>query len=170
MDLRPPSAVSESAIRSCRGSDSLPFLLAYDDAPRQRARRLGVQEFLKLINIKLAITKDLVEETRPDYLAMVHWNHRSPAVFVAKKMVASSNSSNPKARLFQNLDQVGTSDPWRSAHAATVIRWIPMNSRDFSGVPSTSRHNSIASWIRWITSSSDRACVWHPGSCGTEAT
>ena len=31
------------------------------------------------------------------------------------------------------------------------------------------RHNSIASRMRSVTSSRDRACVWHPGNCGTEA-
>lgn len=55
------------------------------------------------------------------------------------------------------------------AHAAMVTRWIPMNSSSCSGAPSNSRHNAIASRIRSVTSSSERACVCQAGIWGTEA-
>jgi hypothetical protein len=47
---------------------------------------------------------------------------------------------------------------------------MPTNSKSCPGTPSTSRHSSIASRTRSMTSSRDCACVWHAGICGTEAT
>jgi hypothetical protein len=116
-------------------------------------------QFLKVVPFDSTVAKDLVQQPRPDCLAGVDRHHSSPSAFVAEEVVASLDPYDNEARLCQRGYQIRTGQPQRSTHAAIVIRWMPMNSRLCLGVPSASRHNSIASRIRCVTSSRDRACV-----------
>jgi hypothetical protein len=103
-------------------------------------------------------------------LARVNRQNRAPAILVTQKVMAAFNAKNAKAYAFECGDEAVAGDAGIPAHAAMVTRWMPMNSKSCAGAPSTSRHNSIASRTRSITSSRDCACVWHTGICGTEAT
>jgi len=78
---------------------------------------------------------------------------------MAKEVMAAFDAKNAKASLLEGGNEVSAGDAWRPAHAAMVTRWMPTNSKSCSGEPSTSRHSSMASRMRWVTSSRDRACV-----------
>jgi hypothetical protein len=54
--------------------------------------------------------------------ARVYRDDGTPAIFVAKKVMATPDASNLKAALRQGGDQFGAGDPWASAHAAMVTR------------------------------------------------
>ena len=122
-----------------------------------------LKEFRKLTARHLAIAKDLVKETGTDGLAGVCGHDRATPVLVAQEYVAAFDAQNAKTGLRERSDEFGARDTRRPAHAAIVTRWIPTNSNSCSGTPSTSRHSPIASRMRSVTSSSERACVWHAG-------
>src|ERR1035441_10463752 len=85
-------------------------------------------------------------------------------------MMAACDTENAETGFGERDNEVRVGDSRRPAHAAMVTRWMPTNSKSCSGAPSTSRHSSMASRMRSVTSSRDRACVWQPASWGTEAT
>jgi len=59
--------------------------------------------------------------------------------------------------------EVSAGDARNPAHGTIVARWIPPNPRVCSGAPSTPKHRSLASRMRCVISSRNRA--WVPG-CG----
>jgi hypothetical protein len=94
----------------------------------------------------------------------------APAILVTQEVMAAFHAKNAKAYPFRRGNEVGAGDAGIPAHAAMVTRWMPTNSNTCPGTPSTSRHSSMASRTRSMTSSRDCDCVWHAGICGTEAT
>src|ERR1035438_7439277 len=129
-----------------------------------------LQQPLKIVDLKLAVAKDSVQQSGADRLARMHRRHSGPPVLMTEEVVAALDPDDGEASLGERCEQVRARNTRNPAHAATVMRWIPTNSKVCSGAPATSRHNSTASRMRCVTSSKDLACVWHPGSCGTEAT
>ncbi len=111
-----------------------------------------------------------MEQASTDRLSCVDWYNRTSAVLVTEEMMASFDAQNAKTYLPDGANETMPGYSRTPAHAATVTRWMPTNSNSCSGVPSTSRHSSIASRIRSVIPSRERACVWHPASWGTEAT
>jgi hypothetical protein len=101
-------------------------------------------------------------------VARVNGNHGTSTVFVMQEPVTALLANDGEPGSFECGRQSGSGEPRAPAHAAIVMRWMPTNSSDCSGAPATSRQSSTASRIRCITSSRERACVWQPGSCGTE--
>ena len=93
-----------------------------------------------------------------------------PPVIMSEKMMAASDPHDAETSPCKRRDEVRAGDARNPAHAAMVTRCIPTTSNSCAGTLSTSRQSSIASRMRCVTSSSDRACVWHPGICGTDAT
>ena len=70
----------------------------------------------------MAISEDLVQQSGPQRFARVYRDDGTPAIFVAEKVMATSDASNLKAVLRQGGDQFRAGDPWDSAHAAMVMR------------------------------------------------
>ncbi len=130
----------------------------------------SLQQLPELVGGQLAISDDLVKQAGAYGLAGVRRHNRTAAILVTHEVVAAFHAKNAKASLFEGGNEVSACDAGSPAHAAMVTRWMPMNSKSCVGAPSTSRHSSIASRMRCVTSSRDRACVWHAGICGTEAT
>ncbi len=97
-------------------------------------------------------------------------DNRAAPILMAQEMMTAFDPQNVKSNLREHRNEVGASDAQSPAHAAMVTRWMPMNSNSWSGRPSTSRHSSMASRMRSLTSSRERACVWQAGIWGTEAT
>jgi hypothetical protein len=56
------------------------------------------------------------------------------------------------------------------AHYSIHTRWTPTNSGGVLSSCFTSKQSSIASRIRAMSSSNDFACMWQPGSSGTDQT
>jgi hypothetical protein len=129
-----------------------------------------LQQLAKLVGGQLAVSENSVEQTRSDGLARMDWHNRASAIFVTQEVMAAFNAKNAETHAFEGDNEVGTGNAGIPAHAAMVTRWMPTNSKSCPGTPSTSRHSSMASRTRSMTSSSDRACVWHAGIWGTEAT
>ena len=100
-----------------------------------------------------------MQEAGTDGLTCMRGDDRTPSVLVPEEMMATFD-----------CDEFLTSDTRSAAHAAIVTRCMPTNSKSCSGVPSTPRHSAMASRMRSIASSRERACVWHAGIWGTEAT
>jgi hypothetical protein len=137
---------------------------------KNRSALWGVIASTERLGVLSPFPKDLMEQARTDRLASVdRYNCASPFL-MTQEMVAAFDTQNAEAGLLERADEIGSGDPRNPAHAAMVTRWMPMNSDSCSGAPSTSRHSSIASRIRSVTSSSERACVWQPAMWGTEAT
>ena len=128
-----------------------------------------LKKFPEFVAGQLAISENFVKRAGADGLARVRGHDGTSAIFVAEEMMATSDADNREAGLPQGSNEGETGDAGSPAHAAMVTRWMPMNSRSAGGAPATSRQSSMASRMRCVTSSRDRACVWHPGICGTEA-
>ena len=65
-----------------------------------------------------------------------------------------------RSEVLQRSNELSAARGRQSAHSGTVTRWTPTNSSScVSVVPSTSRHSSIDSRMRSMSSSSDAACV-----------
>jgi hypothetical protein len=111
-----------------------------------------------------------MKQTWTDGLACVDRYNRTSAVLMTQEMMATFDAHNAETDLPKGANETMPGDSRTPAHAATVTRWMPTNSNSCSGVPSASRHSSMASRIRSVTSSRERACVWQPASWGTEAT
>ena len=111
-----------------------------------------------------------MEQPGADGLARVHSHNRAPANPMTQKVMATSNAKNAKNYAFEGGNEPIAVTRGIPTHAVTVTRWMPTNSRSCRGMPSTSRHSSIASRTWSMTSSRERACVWHAGICGTDAT
>ena len=127
---------------------------------------IALNEFRELVGRQLAIPKDLVKQAGADGLACVCGHNRTSAILVAQEMMAAFDTENEETGFCERGNEFRAGDAGRPAHAAMVTRWMPTNSKSCSGVPSTSRHSSMASRMRSVTSSRDRACVWHAGICG----
>ena len=112
-----------------------------------------------MLDRRLAIPENLVEQTGADGLTCVHGNDRAPSVLMAQEVMAAFDALNAKTGLGEGGDKFRTGDTRSAAHAAMVTRWMPTNSNCCSGAPSTSRHSAMASRMRSVTSSSDRAWV-----------
>lgn len=82
---------------------------------------------------------------------------------MAEKTMAAFVAQNAETGLREGGYEFGARDAWYSAHAAIVTRWMPTNSSSCSGADSTSSHSAMASRMRSVTSSRERACVWQAG-------
>ena len=65
----------------------------------------------QLFKAEMAISEDLVQQSGPQRFAQVHRDDGTPAIFVAKKVMATSDASNLKAVLRQGGDQLINSEP-----------------------------------------------------------
>jgi hypothetical protein len=83
----------------------------------------------------------------------MHGNHCLPPILMFQKVMASAYPYQRKSGADKDSDEL-----------------ISPNLMVRSVSPSTSRHSSMASRMRSFNSSSERACVWQPGSDGKEAT
>ena len=110
-----------------------------------------------------------MKEAGTDGLPRVRRHNSASSVLMAEEMMAAFDTQDAETGLRECGNEFWAADARGPAHAAIVTRWIPTNSNSCSGAPSTSRQSSIASRMRPITSSSDRACVWHSRICGTDA-
>lgn len=104
-----------------------------------------------------------MEQTGADRLARVNRHNGASAICVTQEVMAALYAKNAKTDSLEGGNKVATGDAGIPAHAAMVTRWIPTNSNSCPGTPSTSRHSSMASRMRSMTSSRDCACVWHAG-------
>lgn len=102
--------------------------------------------------------------------AVTQRNNSRASIRVPKKAVAASRAFCKEAKTLQGANEFLSRRTRERAHAATVTRWMPMNSRCVGSRCCTSRHSSMASWISSISSSNDAASVWQPGIWGTDAT
>src|SRR5579883_611303 len=84
---------------------------------------------------------------------------RCSARQVAEEVMAAFDAQKAEPGLGECSNEYGAGDTGRPAHAAIVTRWMPTNSNSCSGTPSTSRDSAMASRIRSVTTSSERACV-----------
>src|SRR5271163_2450522 len=96
--------------------------------------------------------------------------NRCASIGVSQEMMAPLGPHSHETSSRKHCDQLLARHAGQLAHAATTTRCTPTNSSLVGGSPSTSRHNSMASFARLMSSSSDGACVWHPGRLGTDAT
>ena len=97
----------------------------------------GLQQASQVFHTHLTAAKDLMRQPRPDCFARVDGHHGASAVPVMEKMVAPLGAHNGESASAQRGQQHRTRDARTPAHAAMVMRWMPTNSRFFSGVPST---------------------------------
>lgn len=125
---------------------------------------------LELLPRELTVPENLGQQSGADYLGTMHGYGCGASVRVRDTKMTPSYSDNCEPRPLQSLDYSCSGQSRQAAHALMETRWIPTNS---SGAPSepgsTSRCRAIASRIRSISSSRDRACVWQPGKEGTLA-
>jgi hypothetical protein len=59
----------------------------------------------QIFNAEMAVSEDLVQQSGPQRFARVYRNDGIPAIFVAKKVMATPDASNLKAALRQGGDQ-----------------------------------------------------------------
>ena len=108
----------------------------------------------QMIGVLAELGRSLISErTR----AGVKAAQRREAVLMLETMMAALDADDSETSARQRRYQVRPRSSRTAARAATLIRWVPTNSRTCSGPPSTSRHNSTASRLRSVTSSRDRA-------------
>lgn len=107
--------------------------MAAMDADRQRpacADAFGVQHqavvrsdlFLQLVLRDLAISEDLGKKAAANRLAPVKGNNGAAAVGMAEKVMAASDADEIETKTTQRLDDLGTGDCGRPAHAMTATR------------------------------------------------
>lgn len=125
---------------------------------------------LELFARQLAIAEDLGEEARPDRLAGMHGHGRAASVRVAQDVMAAAHARDAETGSAKSRDDGPAVERRQPRHAATEMRCTPMNSNAGASSPRSSRFSAIASRTRSINSSRERACVWQPGSAGTDAT
>ena len=111
-----------------------------------------------------------MEQAWTDRLACVHRYNGASHILMTQEIMPASDTQDAEAGLPKRVNEIGPGDSRTPAHAAMVTRWMPTNSNSCAGATDTSIHSSIASRIRSVSSSRDRACVWQPGNWGTEAT
>lgn len=67
----------------------------------------------------------------------MHRHKRAPSVLVVEEMMAAFDAQNSESDLCEGGNEFGARETRRSAHAATVTRWMPTNSSFCSGTPSS---------------------------------
>jgi len=75
-----------------------------------------------LLSCDLTVPEYLAEKSGSDRLTPVHRHHRTPAIGMAKKMVATLPTDYLKARFPESADEVPASDGRKASHAETATR------------------------------------------------
>jgi hypothetical protein len=122
----------------------------------------------KNLPVQIKVVQDLLQKTLSNIFTFVKWDERGSAIGMPEENVTSLLSDGFKAKIFEDFDY----NRWRKrseSHRVISTSWRPTN---FRGVmsPSTSRYREIASLILSSRVEIVLACVWQPGSEGTEAT
>jgi hypothetical protein len=81
-----------------------------------------LKEFLKLLTIQVAVTKNFGEQSRPNGFARVNWHDCRAAIRVMNKMMAAFDAEQFKASLFQDRQKFLASQAGNRCHAATEMR------------------------------------------------
>jgi len=115
----------------------------------------------------VTIAEDFSQQAAADNLAAMDRNNRTTPVGMTEKMMAPALTHNNKTELSERFDQALSSRSWERCHDYTAMRCTPTNS--LCTVSPASRHTSMASVMRFMSTSSDFACVWQPRSSGTDA-
>ena len=131
---------------------------------------MNSQPAFKFFNLNFHVLENFVEQPRPDDFTGMNRNNGSSSVGMPEKMMAAFDAQNDETRVAQRRQHFTSAKSGQTRHNQTAMRWTPMNSLDVTDSLSTSRHNWMASRMRSISLSSDRACVWQPGNAGTLAT
>lgn len=120
---------------------------------------------------ELRIAQDLRQQPGADGLTGVDGNRGSATIGMPEEVMAATYPHHREPRPGERPNEVLTCNGEASGHRVVRrTRWTPTNSRRGGGESSSSMHNSMTSLTRSINSSSERACVWHPGRPGTVAT
>ena len=70
----------------------------------------------------MAIPENLAQQPETQRFARVYGDDGTPAIFMTKKVMATSGANDLETGLRQGGDQVSAGYPWAPAHAAIVMR------------------------------------------------
>ena len=76
----------------------------------------------------MTIPQNLVKQPRSDDLARVNRHHGASAVLVSEEVVATLGTNRGKPPPREDGYKFESGNTRNSAHAATVMRWMPTNS------------------------------------------
>ena len=113
----------------------------------------GSEQILELSTGYSAITEYSCKEPWADRFTCVSRHNGLAAVGMGQPMVTSLNSNHTETRSLQRSDEFPTRKHMTRVHTATVTSSTPTNSRFKGASAASSRHASIASRTRSISSS-----------------
>jgi hypothetical protein len=109
----------------------------------------------KFLSRKLAVTEDASEKPATDCFAAMDRNHRTATVGMPEEVVTPLDPDNLETEGAKHFYEPLASQCREIAHCVTAILCTPINSLTVGF--STSRHNKIASLVRFINTSRDFA-------------
>ena len=122
-------------------------------------RSTALQASPKVLGVEPGVFQDAMEESQADRFASMDGNNRGSAVRVPEEAMTSLRANDLEPSALKHGQNLFACRPGKPCQDATVTRWTPTKSSSAGGAPPTSRQSWIASRIRFVSSSCDRACV-----------
>jgi hypothetical protein len=126
----------------------------------------GVPE--QVLGSQFNIAQNSAQKAGAESLTRMHRHCGDSPVLMPEKNVTTTRANNLESNSSQDSNELLALQPGKASH--TDICWMPTSSSESTSPRSFSKHNSIASRMRFMRVSRVFACVWQPRREGTVAT